>query len=398
MSTPGTGAEQRRLPRRLGIAGTTLSGVGIILDAGIYVLIGEATADAGSGLWLSFLIASVLAASARLSYAELASMFPEAGASSVYVREGFGRRAGFLVGWLLVAMSVIAAAAVALAFGGYAGDLTGWDPTPPAIAVLLLSGAIVYVGVRETVTIAVAMTLAEAGGLVLVIVIGLPDVGSASLLDAPRGGAGVIAAASLVFFAFTGFEQIATLAEETRNPERTIPRAMLAAIALSTALYLLVAVVSVSVLPWTEIAASAAPLSDAVSRASGDRLGDLLSTIALFATGNTVLLLIATGARLAWGMGRRGLLPPPFAAVAPGRRTPWFATAVVTVMAAGFALGGDIGFVAQLTNFTLFVAFIFVNAAVIRLRRLRPLAPRPPGCRGGRSDCRCQRCWAEHRR
>ena len=111
--TPGDAAPQA-LRRRLGIAGTTLSGLGIILGAGVYVLIGEAAADAGSALWLSFVLAAVLAAATGLSYAELALMFPEAGASSAYVREAFGRRAGFLVGWMLLAMSVIAAPAVAL--------------------------------------------------------------------------------------------------------------------------------------------------------------------------------------------------------------------------------------------------------------------------------------------
>ena len=301
--TPGDAAPQA-LRRRLGIAGTTLSGLGIILGAGVYVLIGEAAADAGSALWLSFVLAAVLAAATGLSYAELASMFPEAGASSTYVREAFGRRAGFLVGWMLLAMSVIAAPAVALGFGGYATDLLGWPRAGAAVGVLLLSGAVVYVGVRETVAIAVLMTLAEVGGLIAVVTLGLPDVGATGLLDTPRGGAGVIAAASLLFFAFTGFEQIATLSEETRDAERTIPRAMLLAIAIATALYLLVGGVAVSVLPWRELAASAAPLSDVVSATAGERAGDALSLIALFATGNTALMMIATGRD--WPGGWRG--------------------------------------------------------------------------------------------
>jgi APA family basic amino acid/polyamine antiporter len=170
---------------------------------------------------------------------------------------------------------------------------------------------------------------------------------------------------------------MATLAEETRQPTRTIPRAMLLAIAITTALYLLVAVVSVSVVPWQTLAGSSAPLAEVVRAAASERLGDALSVVALFATANTVLLLLATAARLSWGMARRALLPPPFLWLDRRRHTPWFAAIAVTAAALVFALSGDIGRIAQLTNFTLFTAFIVVNAAVVRLRLVRPSAERP---------------------
>lgn len=365
------------LHRTLGLWGTTVSGVGIILGAGIYVLIGAAAADAGGALWASFLIAAVLAGATGLSYAELAAMFPEAGGSAAYAREAFGRRAGFLVGWLLLTMVVLAAAAVAIGFGGYVDDLLGPDVRPFAALLIAACAVVVWAGVRETVAIAVAFTLLEAGGLVLAIIVGLPYLDPGALVDTPRGASGVIAAASLVFFAFTGFEQMATLAEEARRPEYTIPRAMLLAIAITTTLYLLVAVTAVSVIPWPELAGDAAPLADVVRRAASDRAGDGLAAIALFATANTVLMLLATGARLAWGMARRGLLPPPFGRLDARRHTPWFATAAVSGAALAFALSGDIGRVAQLTNVTIFVAFIVVNAALVALRLRRPHAVRP---------------------
>jgi len=362
------------LARRLGLVGTTLSGVGIILGAGIYVIIGEAAGSAGSAVWLSFAIAAGIAGAAGLSYAELASMFPEAGASSIYATAAFGRRIGFLTGWLRIAVGTVGAAAVALGLG--------WPSVLMALGVIAASGAVVVVGVRETVALAVSMTVLEALGLVAVIVAGAPDLGARSLLDTPEGVSGVVAGAALVFFAFEGFEQIATLSEETRDPTRTIPRAIVLALGVAGALYLLVAAVAVSVIDWAALAASDSPLADVVTAAVNERAGDVLSTIALFATGNTVLMLLATSARMTYGMASRGLLPRGLARVHEERRTPWVAAALVTSASALFTLAGDIGLVAQVTNFAVFTAFVIVNGALLRLRWTRPAEPRPFRVRG----------------
>jgi APA family basic amino acid/polyamine antiporter len=242
------------LSRRLGLWSTALSGIGIILGAGIYVIIGAATRDAGSAVWLAFVLAALLAGMTGLAYAELASMFPFAGASPVYVREAFGRHAGFVLGWLRLAVSVITAAAVALGFGGYLADLAQLPSLGAAMAVLATSFAIIVVGVRETVAVAIVMTLLEAGGLVLILVLGADTIGSRSLLELPHGIVGLMSGAALVFFAFEGFEQIATLSEETRDPTRNIPRAILISIAASAGLYVLVAITATSALPWQRLA------------------------------------------------------------------------------------------------------------------------------------------------
>jgi len=368
---------ERALHGELGLLGATLSGVGIILGAGIYVIIGEAAVEAGSAVWLSFLIAAAVAGATAFSYAELASMFPEAGASSVYAREAFGRRIGFLTGWLRIAIDIISSAAVALGFGGYLGDLVGLPTLPLAIGVVLVATAIVIIGLRETVAVAVTMTLIEAGGLLVVVAVGLPEVGTRSLFDAPHGFMGIVAGAALVFFAFEGFEQIATLAEETRDPTRTIPRAILLAVGSTAALYVLVAITAVSALEWPLLAQSSSPMADAVRAVAHHRLGDALSTVALFATGNTVLMMIATGSRLSYGMSRRGLLPPFLGTVQPQRGTPWIAALAVGGLAAVFTIPGDLGVVVQVSNFAVFVAFVVVNAAVTRLRWTRPEVDRP---------------------
>lgn len=370
-------ADGAPLERRLGPVAVSLSGIGIILGAGIYVLVGEAAGEAGNSVWLAFVIGALVAAPTGLAFAELAAMFPEAGAAASYTREAFGVRAAFLTGWFDIAVSTVGAAAVALGFGGYLDDIASLGSTPMAIAVLLACGAIAYVGVRETATVAIAFTLAEAAGLVFVIVVGLPNVGDTDLFLLEQGWIGVLGAGSLVYFAYQGFEEIATLSEETIEPRKNIPRAIVVAVIVTTTLYVLVAIAAVSSIPWQDLADSDAPLADVVEVVAGDRWADAITAIALFATFNTVLLLIATGARISYGMARRRLLPEVFGRVSATRRTPWVATLVITTVAVLLATAGDIGFIAQVTNFAVFGLFSIVNAAVIALRRARPTTERP---------------------
>ena len=246
-----------------------------------------------------------------------------------------------------------------------------------AIAVLIACGVIAYIGVRETVAVAIAFTLAEAAGLILVIALGLPNFGDAELLSLENGWIGVLGAGSLVYFAYQGFEEIATLSEETIDPRRNIPLAIVVAVIVTTTLYVLVAIAAVSTVPWEELGDSDAPLAAVAEAAASERMGDVLTAIALFATFNTVLLLIATGARISYGMARRRLLPAVFGHVSATRRTPWVATGIITAAAILLASTGDIGFVAQVTNFAVFGLFAIVNAAVIALRVTRPGVERP---------------------
>ncbi|MFA7248447.1 MAG: APC family permease [Dehalococcoidia bacterium] len=365
------------LHRRVGFLGAAVSGVAIVLGAGIYVLIGEAAGIAGDGVWASFVVAALLAAGTGLSYAELTSMFPEAGAAAAYAKEAFGARVAFVTGWMDIAVNGVAAPAVALGFGSYLAAMTGIDRTLIAVVVLLVCAAIVLLGVVETVSLAGVFALIEVGGLLFVIALGAPHLGSVDLLSVHGGTAGLLGAAALVFFAYEGFEEIATLSEEVSNPTRTIPAALLTAVAVTTVVYVAVASVVVSVVPWEELAASEAPLAVVVERLAGSRYASGITLIALFATFNTVLLVLATGARAVYGMARRGLLPAVMGRVWPARGTPWIAILAGTAVAIAFALTGDLGFVAQVTNFAVFTLFVVVNASVMRLRILQPDRARP---------------------
>ena len=366
-----------RLHRRVGLLGASASGVAIVLGAGIYVLVGEAAGIAGNGAWIAFAIGALLAAGTGLSYAELTATLPEAGAAAAYADEAFGRRVAFVTGWMDVAVNAIGAPAVAIGFGHYVHALTGVHPTLAALLLLLLCSVVVLAGVAQTVGLGALFGAIELSGLLVVIAVGLPHLGAVDLTAVHGDGAGLLGAAALVFFAYEGFEEIATLAEEVHEPHRNIPRALLLAIALTTVVYVLVAAVAVSVVPWDELAASGAPLATVVEREAGSGAATAVALVALFATANTVLLLLATGPRAMYGMANRGLLPPMLAHVWSRRGTPWVAILLVTVVACGFALTGDIGFIAEVTNFAVFTLFVVVNGSLIRLRMTQPGRARP---------------------
>ena len=364
------------LRRELGLGHVSLAGVGIILGAGIYVLVGEAADEAGGLVWMSFALGAVVTAFTGLSYAELSSMFPRAGAGYEYTRQAFGITTGFVTGWLTIVAEIIAASAVALGFGGYLEELTGLDHVTGAVVLLLAGTAIAASGALGSVVVAGLLTLVEAGGLILVSSIGLIDF-DASRLTEESGFVPVLEGTALVFFAFIGFEDIATFAEEAKEPQRTIPGAIIIAIIVSAILYMTVSVTAVGAVGASALAASDAPLALVAETVLDDRAGDVLAAIALAATGNTALLLVMAACRRTYGMADTGALPPFLANVTSATGIPLRGLLIVSGLAAVGALWGDVGDVAEITNIALFVAFGLVNAAVIWLRVSRPEAPRP---------------------
>ncbi|HZD43621.1 MAG TPA: amino acid permease, partial [Methanomicrobiales archaeon] len=365
------------LKRNLGLIEVTFAGTGIILGAGIYALLGRGAALAGNAVWLAFLISAGIALFTGLSYAELSSIFPRASAEYEYTAESFGRRSAFVIGWLIILSGVIASATVAVGFGGYFSDLFQVNLIYPAIVLVAALAFVLYIGVRESAFIAIAFTLIEASGLLLITIIGIPYIGSVNLFELPFGIEGLLEASALLFFAYLGFEDIVKMSEETREPETTIPRGLLLALAFSIVLYVITSVSAVSVIGYQELAASPAPFSTVAEVAIGGAGSLVLSVIALFATANTVLLMMYAASRIIFGMAESFSLPSLFARVDPVRQTPYFAILAVMIFTMLFTFIGDIGFIANLTNFTLFVTFVAINAAVITLRYTKPTLHRP---------------------
>ena len=368
--------EKFTLKRELGILEITLSGVGSILGAGIYVLIGKASGLSGNALWLSFLFAAIAAGLTAISYMKLSSMFPKAGAEYEYVRNAFGEFLGLLIGLMVVFVEIISSSTVALGFAGYFGVLFHTPAIPSAIALILLFTLILLVGIKQSARAAILMTVIEVLGLFVIIFIGLPFIGSVDYLEV-QSLSGIFEASALVFFAFLGFEEIVKLSQETKDPHRTTPRALILAIAITVLLYMLVAVAAVSVLDWRILSTSSVPLAEVASVALGRNAFVILSLIALFSTANTVLLMQLGGSRILYGMAESGSLPSLISRVHPRTRTPWVSILVFTAISIMFVFIGDIAVVANMANFMVFIVFITINLSLIWLRYSRPYIERP---------------------
>ena len=364
------------LRRVLGMTEVTAGGVGIIIGAGIYVLLGAATAYAGPLVWAAFLMAAALSALTGLSYAELSSMFPSAAGEYAYTRQAFPEWVAFIVGWAMITGLVVAAATVSIGFARYIGHFVEMDTRLSGLGLLAAVCVVAMVGVKQSARLTVGLSAVQVGGLLLVVAIGLPHVGDVDLLTGPGIG-GVLPAAALVFFAFIGFDEVITLAEETRDPTRTVPRALLLALGLSTALYVAVAVAAVSVLGAGALAASPRPLADVMAHVLGDRGATVVAGIAVLTTTNTTLLALTAASRVMYGMAKAGAMPRALAAVHPSRATPVRAIIAVAAVAAVFAAFGEFTVIAAVTDFAVYVVFLAVNGTVIILRRTRPDLPRP---------------------
>lgn len=368
-----------RLKRDVTLRSAILYGVGIILGAGVYALVGEAAGMAGNSLWLSFLLAAAVSAFTGLSYMELISMFPKSAAEYVYVKNAFkSRLLAFNVGWIALFADIIATSAVSLGFAGYFNALFG---TPIILTALSLVAAMTFVnfwGIKESARINVVFSLVEICGLVFVILLALffGHYGTVDYLEMPYGMAGTLSAAALIFFAYIGFEDIANISEEVKDARKNVPKALSVSVVVTTVIYVLVGMAVVSLVDWQELAGSKAPLALAVSSVLGEKAFWLMSIVALFATANTVLIGLIVGSREMYGMSREGSLPKSLSRIHSSRRTPWVAVIATMVFSMAFVLFGHINIVASITDLGTFYIFIFVNAAAILLRYKMPKAKR----------------------
>jgi len=367
------------LKRTLGLFETTFYGIGVILGAGIYALIGKAAGLAGNAVWAAFAIGALIAAFTGLSYAELSSMFPKSGGEYVFAEKAFNKRLAFLIGWLIVIGGVIASAAVSLGFSGYFSAIFHTPIIPIAVTLITLLSLLSFWGIKQSAFAEVIATFIEVGGLIAIILFGLKYIGHVNYTALPSlGFTGILSATALIFFAFLGFEDIVRLSEETKNPTRTIPKALILAIAISTTLYIGTAIAAVSVVGWEALSQSAAPLALVAQTAFGEKAFIFLAITALCATFTTVLGLLIATSRMLYGMAEDGGLPKIIhRAVHKKFQTPWLAIIITGAISAAFVLIGKIELVASLTDFALFVTFALVNLSLLWLRFKQPKTKRP---------------------
>lgn len=354
-------------------------GLGTILGAGIYVLIGEVARVAQTFAPFAFALAALIAGFTAFAYAELAARIPRSAGEAVYVQAAFHRNwLAACTGWAVVTVGVISAATIAKGLTGYA-QLYTQLPAPMIVAILIVGlGSLAAWGVRETAWTAVAVTVVEILGLLLVIAVGgwyLPqaDIEWSALLPplASVPWAGIFAGAFLAFYAFIGFEDMVNMAEEVREPRRNLPHAILLALVISTLLYMLVAVICVVTVPVDVLATSDAPLA-AVIESAGLSARISIGPIGMVAVVNGALIQIVMAARVLYGMGSNGLAAPWLASVHPYTRTPLLATLCVTGVVLVLAMTFPLVRLAQATSFVTLIVFTTVNLALLRLKSREP--------------------------
>jgi len=349
------------------------------LGAGIYSLVGKVAGEAGLFAPVAFVVAAVLAVLTGFSYAELSARYPRSGGEAIYTARAFGIRSLSTVIGLLVTFSAIVSIGVLTnAFVGYLQVFLPVSRELVIAAAVLVAAVIAIFGIKESAFAASLFTIVEICGLLLIIWVGREGLFSLSVdintFVPPADGvvwSGILAGALIAFYAFIGFEDMANIAEEVREPHRNLPVGILLAIFISTLLYCIIAVVSVTSLPVEELSASDAPLALIYEHVTGSS-PVVITFIGLFAIANGILVQIILGSRILLGLSRQGWLPATLSRVHPSTHTPVIATTLIAFLGLVFALWLPLVSLAELTSFTVLVVYACVNAACIRVKIREP--------------------------
>jgi APA family basic amino acid/polyamine antiporter len=408
---------EHRLRRNLSALDLTVFGVGVIIGTGIFVLTGKvAKQQAGPAVAISFVVAGVVCALAALCYAEFASTVPVAGSAYTFSYATLGEFVAWIIGWDLVLELALGAATVSVGWSEYLNQLLGVIGIPlpdnlagenatvniPAIFIALVMTAVLVLGIKLSSRVTSVIVAIKVLIVLLVIVVGLfylksgnyspfvPPAEStkgegglaapfiqllAGFTPSTYGVGGIFAGAAIVFFAFIGFDIVATAAEETKNPARDLPRGILGSLTLCTLLYVAVSLVVVGMQKYRDLSV-AAPLSEAFRAVGLSVFSSIISIGALAGLTSVVLILMLGQSRVLFAMSRDRLLPPSLGAVHPRWGTPYritIGTGVVVAVLAGFL---PLSTLAELVNIGTLFAFVLVSLAVWILRRTRPDLPR----------------------
>ncbi|MCW2877737.1 MAG: amino acid transporter [Sphaerisporangium sp.] len=416
-SIEDTEAPEHRLRRSLSALDLTVFGVGVIVGTGIFVLTGQVARDSsGPAVALSFVVSGVVCALAALCYAEFSSTVPVAGSAYTFSYATIGEFPAWIVGWDLMLELALGGAVVAVGWSGYLTELLstlGIKLPPslagehatfniPAVVVVLALTAVLVAGIKLSARFNLVVVGIKLTVILLVIVAGLFFVKSSNYtpfippaqptpavngLKAPLiqvlfgitpvayGVLGVFAGAAIVFFAFIGFDVVATAAEETRKPQRDLPIGIIASLVICTVLYVAVSLVVVGMQPYYRLSRSA-PLAGAFRAVGQDWLATIISVGALAGLTTVVMILMLGQSRIFFAMSRDSLLPRRLAAVHPRFGTPYRITIIIGLATALLAGLIPLSALAELVNIGTLFAFILVSVGVVILRRTRPELPR----------------------
>jgi basic amino acid/polyamine antiporter, APA family len=406
-----------KLRRELSALDLTVFGVGVVIGTGIFVLTGEAAGiEAGPAVAISFVVAGIACALAALCYAELASTVPVAGSAYTFSYATMGEVVAWIIGWDLILELALGGATVASGWSTYFADLAKQaGVTLPssiysdghnliAAAIVLVLTGVICLGINISAKVNMVIVVIKVAIVLLVIIAGLffvkasnyspfiPKAGSPAakappadpsvLADlglapgGPFGVAGIFTAAALVFFAFIGFDIVATAAEETKNPQRDVPRGILGSLAICTALYVGVSLVVTGMVKYNKVSVDA-PLAEAFRSVGQPTIATIISIGALAGLTTVMMILMIGQSRVFFAMARDRLLPPAFANVSDRTGTPVRTTVTTGVVIAAMAALLPLEDLASLVNIGTLFAFIVVSIGVVILRRTRPDLDRP---------------------
>ncbi|PUA17960.1 amino acid permease [Glaciimonas sp. PCH181] len=392
------------LKRSLGALDLTLLGIGAIVGTGIFVLTGTGALLAGPGLSLAFLLAAVACGFAALCYAELASSVPVSGSVYTYSYATMGEFIAWMIGWDLVLEYGLAASTVAVGWSGYfqsllAGfsihipavlsaapgalpGLTTWFNLP-AFIILLIITALLSIGIRESAKVNNILVFIKIGVVVLFIVVGANYVQPANWKPfLPFGYEGVFNAAAVVFFAFIGFDAVASAAEEVKRPARDLPIGIIASLGICSLLYVIVASIMTGIVPYEKFLGVDSPVSLALKYAGQNWVAGFVDMGAIIGMTTVILVMSYGQTRVLFAMSRDGLLPKKLSSVHPRFATPFFATWASGILFAFISALVPLSTLAELVNIGTLMAFCLISIAVLVMRKTRPDLHRPFRCPG----------------
>jgi amino acid transporter len=386
------------LKRSIGTFQLTMFGVGATVGTGIFFVLSQAVPEAGPGVVVSFIIAGIAAGLAAICYAELASAVPVSGSTYSYAYTTLGEVVAMGVAACLLLEYGVSTAAVAVGWSQYVNKLLDnffghhlpqaisaapWDSTPgiinlPAVVLVIMCALLLIRGASESAKVNTIMVLIKLGVLVMFAVIAFTAFNVDNFANfAPLGAAGIGSAAGTIFFSYIGLDAVSTAGDEVKNPQKTMPRAILAALITVTAVYILVTIAALGAQSWTDFEGQEAGLATILDTVTGAQYwGTVLAAGAVISIFSVTLVTLYGQTRILFAMGRDGLLPSMFAKVNPRSMTPVNNTIIVAIVVAILAGIVPLDYLADMVSIGTLVAFIVVSVGVILLRVREPDLPR----------------------
>ena len=368
-----------KLKRNVTLPMLVFYGLGNIFGAGIYVLIGEMAGLAGIYIPLSFLLACIVVSFTALTYAELSARYPVSAGEAVYINAGFNNPVfATFIGLSIALTGILSSATILDGFNGYLSTFIHTPEIITSLIVVMLISAIAIWGITQSIAVTALLTLIETLGLAMIIFVGFEyvswDIHTLVSFTPPIEFSAlnaIILGAFLAFYAFIGFEDMVNIAEEVKNPTKTMPKAIIITLIIATLFYIAIAIISISVVPVNELAHSKAPLAKVYETATHSK-ATILSVIALFAVINGALIQIIMVSRIFYGMSTQGWLPGFLSVVHPKTRTPINATIFAGLLVYLLATAFPILTLAQSTSFLIFIIFTLVNISLIKIKLKDP--------------------------